>query len=91
MTLRINGIPVAASGPGGRTSSNFIEGGEAENFRYPFRILRASAPPGWSPAVGASVGWQVDATTIIPMEIIEDATRPHEDRFAITCKKRRKP
>lgn len=89
VTLLINSILVQGSGPGGRTRSDYVDGGEAESFRYPFRVAKDAAPPGWAPVKGASVDWKVSATQTIPMEIEEVSTRPHEDRFSFTCKKRR--
>lgn len=88
VTLRIAGIPVNASGPGGKTVTDFMDAGEATNFRFPFRILKSLLPT--PPAVGESLDWQLADTSLIPLEITEIAIRPHEDRYAIVCKSRRR-
>jgi hypothetical protein len=89
VTLLISGQQVTGSGPGGRTTTTFIDGGEPENFRFSFRVPRSAVPAGWVPVMGGSVDWIVSATETIPMEIREVSTRPHENRFAFACQKRR--
>lgn len=89
VTLVIGADLVQASGPGGRTVTQFEDAGQPESFRFPFRMAASEAPTGWAPTKGASIGWKVSASLTIPMEIHEVSTRPHEDRFAFTCKKRR--
>ena len=91
VTLVIGSTIVQASGPGGRTVSEFEDGGQPENFRFSFRMAAAAAPHGWAPTKGASIDWKLSEAVNIPMEIMEVSTRPHEDRFAFICKKRRLP
>jgi hypothetical protein len=88
-SLRILGTTVAASGPGAKTTSEYIDSGESEQFRFPFRFLKTDVPNGWKPEKGASVEWLLDEGTWIPLEIIEAGVRPHETRHSIVCRIRR--
>jgi len=90
-TLVINNVLTQASGPGGRTRADFEEGGQPESFSYSFRLDIKNAPSGWTPTKGASIDWKISASLTVPMEISEVSTRPHENRYAFTCKKRRIP
>lgn len=78
-----------ASGPGGRTVSEFLDGGESESFRFPFRVLKTAVPTGWTPIKGASLDWQISDDVTLALEIAEVSLRPHEDRYHFTCKNRR--
>lgn len=69
--------------------TDFETGGQPETFRFPFRIKISDLPEGWSAQIGASIDWQVSESLTIPMEIKEVSIRPHEERIAILCKKRR--
>lgn len=89
VSLIIAGQIVAAAGPGGRAVTQYFDGGENENFRLPFRIKKSQVPSGWEPIVGASLDWKISATETIPLEIQEAPIRPHEDRFAFVCRKRK--
>lgn len=91
VTLVISGAEVAGSGPGGRAVSQYVDSGESENFRFPFRIPRRNVPAGWKPRQGLAIDWKVDDSTTIPLEIREVSTRPHEDRFGFIAQKRRVP
>jgi hypothetical protein len=88
-SLRILGTTVAASGPGAKTTSEYIDSGESEQFRFPFRILKTAVPAGWKPLKGASVEWVLEDGSTIPLEIIEAGVRPHETRHSIVCRLRR--
>ena len=88
VVLGIGGTTVTGSGPGGRTVTMSMEGGEAEDFRFPFRI-----PKGYlaaAPEVGDSVDWIIEDRTIF-LEVCEAPLRPHESTWSITCRKRRVP
>lgn len=91
VTLVISAQNVTAMGPGGRVTTQYLEGGESVDFRFAFRIPKTTAPAGWTPAVGASIDWKVSASKTIAMEIAEYSERPHEDHHAIVCRNRRKP
>lgn len=78
---------VAGSGPGGRIVTEYMEGGESKNFRFPFRIPISSLTA--APQVGDSVDWIVSPTETLLLEIIEVSRRPHEDRYQILCRNRR--
>lgn len=90
-TLIIDAVQVQGSGPGGRAVSQYMDGGEAETFRFPFRIPKKDAPENWTPRQGLSVDWKIDASTTLALEIHEVSIRPHEDRFSFVAKKRRVP
>jgi hypothetical protein len=88
VTLIIASVPVAAAGPGGKTVTDFMDAGESTNFRFPFRILKSLlATP---PAVGDAIDWQIEVGNTLPLEVAEIAVRPHEDRYSIICKSRRR-
>jgi hypothetical protein len=85
--LLIGNHSVTGSCPGGKIMTEFVEAGESKNFRFPFRIPAASL---LSPLqIGDALEWQISPTHSIALEVIEVSTRPHEERIAITCKKRR--
>jgi len=85
--LIIGGRSVFGSGPGGKTMTDFINGGESKNFRFPFRIpANALETP---LEVGDSLQWKISVTRSIDLEVTDFSERPHEARVAITCKKRR--
>lgn len=86
VTLLIDGHTYQGSGPGARIATEFTAGGERQNFRFPFRVPKSRLAKG--PAVGDSLVWKVDDLTEILLEVIEIATRPHEDRWSFTCRKR---
>jgi hypothetical protein len=88
--LIIGGVSVTGSGPGGRTTSEYVEGGEAENFRFPFRAPKADCPPNWQPKKGESLEWKVSPLETVHLEIIETAVRPWEDVFQFTARKLRR-
>lgn len=88
-TLVIQTYEIAASGPGARSTSEYIEGGESENFRFPFRIARGASPIGWVPLIGGSIDWKLSDSQTIPLEITHSAIRASDDVWEITCKKRR--
>jgi hypothetical protein len=87
--LIILGINVRASSPGGRTQTDFIDGGQSENYRIPFRIPKSLTPPGWSPVIGQPLDWAVSETLTLPLEIIQTPIHPHEIMWEITARKRR--
>ena len=87
VTLIIASLTVTASSPGGKTLTDYINGGETTNFRIPFRIPISSLAA--APQVGDSLNWQLADATLIPLEITEIAIRPHESRYSIVCKSRR--
>ncbi len=87
--LVIEEIEVPAAGPGGRTVSEYVDGGQAETYRFPFRIQKANAPNGWKPEKGASIEWKISATETLPLEIHQTPKHPWEDVWEITAKKRR--
>ena len=91
VTLLIGSSLVTASGPGGRTVTQFEDAGQPESFRFPFRLAIAAAPAGWTPTKGASIDWKISPSLSLPMDIHDVSTRPHEDHYAFTCKKRRIP
>lgn len=86
-TLLIAGVSVSASGPGAKTTTDYITGGESTNFRFPFRIPLASLVTPL--AVGDSLAWVVSPIRTIALEITEISERPHDARISITCKNRR--
>lgn len=86
--IKIKGIPVeGASCPGGRTTSSFVDGGESENYRFPFRVPVANVEH--HPKMGDAVDWEIDELTTLNLEVIECSRRPHEDRYQMFCRKRR--
>lgn len=87
--LVINGVEVHAAGPGGKTVSEYIEGGESENFRFPFRLERSQSLVGWAPLKGGSLDWKISETEILKLEIISGAVHPHEDVWEFQARKRR--
>ena len=87
--LVIGSLHITASSPGGKTVSEYLEGGESENFRIPFRVPRAACPTGWAPLKGASLDWVISPAETMPLEIIEVSIRPSEDTWAIACRRRR--
>ena len=87
--LIIAGQIVVAAGPGGRAVSQYFDAGEHENFRLPFRVKKSQVPNGWIPIVGNAIEWKISETQTIPLEIQETPIRPHEDRFAFVCRKRK--
>lgn len=87
--LVIGGVEVSGSGPGGRTMTEYMDGGEATNFRHRFRLAK-SVLPDWQPVVGAAVDWKISETETLAMEIREVVTAPHEDRWGFVCGKRRR-
>ncbi|MES2923691.1 MAG: hypothetical protein V4819_19205 [Verrucomicrobiota bacterium] len=80
-------FPVTGSGPGGRAVTEYVDAGEKENFRFPFRIEKAAGVA--VPFVGMPVVWKMDDDSEIPLEISEAPFRPHEAKWSFTCKKRR--
>jgi hypothetical protein len=86
--LGVARLPVTGSGPGGRAVTTYLDGGEAENFRFPFRVKRTDAA-GVDFAVGMVVAWKLEDDSEIPLEISELPFRPHEATISFTCKKRR--
>jgi hypothetical protein len=86
--LIIDGKTVAAAGPGARSVSQYLEAGEMRNFRLPFRVKVSEVPVGWIPETGKILDWKISEAQTITLEIFETSIRPHEDRFAFTCKKR---
>lgn len=83
-----NGIPIAgASGPGGRVTSEYVEAGEKTNYRFPFRFPVTSVSA--APEMGNAIEWIIDAQTTLSLEVIECSRRPHDDRYQMTCRKRR--
>ncbi len=89
VSLIIDGQTVAGAGPGGRVVTQYLDGGETQNFRLPFRVKKSEVPSGWTPVVGASIDWKISATQTIALEIQEAPIRRHEDRFAFVCRKRK--
>jgi hypothetical protein len=87
--LVIEGLEVASSGPGGKTVSDYMEGGQSENFRFPFRIPRAACPVGWTPRHGISLEWKISDTETLALEIIQAHVHPHEDVWEAVARKRR--
>lgn len=87
--LVIDSVEVAASGPGGKTVSEFTDGGESENFRFPFRVFRSLCPPAWQPVKGGSLDWKISDTETIALEIIQVAVHPWEAVWEFTARKRR--
>ncbi len=86
--LTIAGNSIAgASSPGGRITTEYLEGGESTTYRFPFRIPVASLPV--APIVGTSIDWVVDEAMTLNLEVIECSRRPHEDRWQVICRKRR--
>lgn len=85
--LRIAGTSVIASGPGGRITSEYIDGGESTNYRFPFRFPVSSV--GSAPAPGDAVDWLVDGSTTLLLEVIECSRRPHENHYQMVCRHRR--
>jgi hypothetical protein len=85
--LIFDGVSVAASSPGGRVTTEFIEGGESTNLRIPFRIPIQNLAT--APVTGAKVDWKISDTLTIPLEVIEAPLRPNEGVWSITCRKRR--
>ena len=80
-------IPVTAASPGGRSVTEYVEAGETENFRFPFRFAKSATTVALS--VGMEVVWKLADDSEIPLEISELPFRPHETHWSITCKKRR--
>ena len=87
LLLGVDRIPAVGSGPGGRAVTEYMEGGEAETFRFPFRVERPAM--NGVPYVGMELVWVVAVGTEIPLEISELPFRPHESGWSFTCKKRR--
>jgi len=88
-TLVIEGLEVEASGAGGKTLSEFLEGGESATYRFPFRVPRDATPVGWNPRIGGALSWIVDDSITLQLEIIETAVRVRDDVWSITCRHRR--
>jgi hypothetical protein len=89
VVLIIANMEIPANGPGGRSVSDFIDGGESENFRFPFRVDRGATPPGWIPSKGDSLDWKISDTETIPLEIIQTSVRPGEPVWEFTARRRR--
>lgn len=85
--LLIASHSVTGSGVGGKTMTDFVNGGETKTFRFPFRIPSASLLVPLQ--VGDSLEWKISPTRSIPLEITDVSERPHEARVAIVCKIRR--
>ncbi len=86
--ITFKGAPIlGASSPGGRVTSEYMDGGESTNYRFPFRFPIASVTT--QPVTGDSIDWIVDATTTLLLEVIECSRRPHESHYQMTCRKRR--
>jgi hypothetical protein len=85
--LIIGGIPVTASGPGGRMVTEYMDGGESASFRFPFRIPKDQLTT--MPEVGMSADWRLSDTQTLALEVIDMAIRPGDDCWSITCKNRR--
>lgn len=89
--LLYQGVQISASGPGGRAHTDYIEGGEAPTYRFPFRVPTAAAALiSWVPAMGDSIDWIISPTQILSLEIIETAVRPADTSYSITCRPRRR-
>jgi hypothetical protein len=88
LLLGVGRLSVIAAGPGGRAVTTYLDGGEAENFRFPFRVKRTDAA-GVDFAVGMVIAWKLEDDSEIPLEISELPFRPHEATISFTCKKRR--
>lgn len=87
--LVIGETEVACSGPGGALYSEYVEAGEAEVFRFSFRIDRAKVPTDWQPVMGASLEWKLSEDISLPLEISRVPYRPWDERLHIVTKKRR--